>query len=187
MGTIEAESTKRTRKTKLQNAILSSLELAGVLTLTMLAPNALQLLKKRYDPRSLNSVRNAATRLVKKGLIVFENRAGKRVMRITDKGRYELHGMNLGVEKPKRWDGKWRLVIFDIAEPRKHLRNLLRSTLDQIGFKRLQDSVWIYPYDCEDLIVLLKANFGLGKEVLYVIADSIERDQEIRDYFRLQH
>jgi hypothetical protein len=54
-----------------------------------------------------------------------------------------------------------------------------------IGFVRMQDSVWLYPYDCEDLIVLLKADFKIGKDVLYMIVDSIEADTTWRKHFKL--
>ena len=54
-----------------------------------------------------------------------------------------------------------------------------------IGFVRLQDSVWVYPYDCEDLITLLKADFRVGKDVLYLIVDSIENDKYLRAEFNL--
>lgn len=54
-----------------------------------------------------------------------------------------------------------------------------------IGFLKLQDSVWIYPYDCEELVALLKADFRIGKDILYVIADSLENDGWIKRHFGL--
>jgi len=51
---------------------------------------------------------------------------------------------------------------------------------------RLQNSVWVYPYDCEDLITLLKADFEIGKEVLYVIADKIENEKVLLKDFGLE-
>lgn len=55
-----------------------------------------------------------------------------------------------------------------------------------IGFVRLQDSVWVYPYDCEDFIALLKAELKVGKDVLYAIVDTIEFDKHIRRHFGLR-
>jgi hypothetical protein len=43
--------------------------------------------------------------------------------------------------------------------------------------------VWVYPYDCEDLITLLKADFKIGKDLLYVITESIENDKWLRQSF----
>ena len=87
--------------------------------------------------------------------------------------------------KPRRWDGKWRLVIFDIKEEHKYLRQKVRNLVSQFGFQRLQDSVWVYPYDAEEVIALLKANLKIGAEVLYVIADAIEYDKLLREQFDL--
>ena len=110
------------------------------------------------------------------------------MLRLTAKGeqilrRLELHDFKL--RKPKRWDRKWRVLIFDIPERRKNLRPKIRYTLLAIGFIRLQDSVWVYPYDCEDLITLLKADFKIGKDLLYLIVDSIENDFPLRSHFRV--
>jgi len=50
---------------------------------------------------------------------------------------------------------------------------------------RLQDSVWIYPYNCEEFVVLLKAELGLGRDVLYLIVDRVEDDLALRIHFKL--
>ena len=90
-----------------------------------------------------------------------------------------------GLKKSKRWDGKWRLVIFDIPEKKQKIRRRIPAIFTRAGLYRLQDSIWIYPYDCEDIIGLLKTELGVGKEVLYVIADEIENDKYLRAHFDL--
>ena len=77
------------------------------------------------------------------------------------------------------------MVIFDIKEGRRSLRHTLRETLRAVGFTKLQYSVWVYPYDCEDLITLLKVDFKVGKDLIYVIADSIENDGWLKKRFGL--
>lgn len=77
------------------------------------------------------------------------------------------------------------MLIFDIPEQKKGLREKIRTTLQRVGFVRLQDSVWIYPYDCEDLITLLKADFKVGKDMLYMIVDTLEYDSPLRSQFGL--
>ncbi len=47
----------------------------------------------------------------------------------------------------KEWDGKWRVVIFDIAEASKSLRDRVRNKLKELGFGMLQESVWVTPHD----------------------------------------
>ena len=58
--------------------------------------------------------------------------------------------------------------------------------LRAIGFYKLQASVWVYPYDCEDLIVLLKKDFLLGKEVAYILAEEIEGEWILKKHFGLK-
>ena len=77
------------------------------------------------------------------------------------------------------------MLIFDIPEYRKGTRDKIRYTLQTIGFVHLQHSVWIYPYDCEDLITLLKADFRIGRDMLYMIVDSLEGDATIKKRFGL--
>ena len=75
--------------------------------------------------------------------------------------------------------------MFDIKEKRKSTRDKIRHNLFKIGFIRLQDSVWVYPYDCEDFINLMKADFKIGKDLLYVVADKIENDKFLAQHFKL--
>ena len=56
----------------------------------------------------------------------------------------------LKIKKPDKWDGKWRIVIFDIPEKKKKAREVLRAKLKDLGFKELQKSVFVLPYECED-------------------------------------
>ena len=61
----------------------------------------------------------------------------------------------------------------------------MRRMLVAMGFLPLQRSVWVYPYDCEDVIVLLKADLRIGKDMLYLIVDELENDKWLRKEFDL--
>ncbi|MDO8590903.1 MAG: hypothetical protein Q7R65_02905 [bacterium] len=188
MGSLERESRKRTRANHLQKIILATVATAGMLSVMALAPNALQALgmlglgKKK---RQKEIITNSRKRMVAYNLLEYTKEG---FLRLTKKGEAKLRQLELHdykFKKPKRWDKKWRLLIFDIQEERRLLRDKVRRTLRTIGFERLQDSVWIYPYDCEDLITLLKADFQIGKDVLYIIADKIENDGWLKERFDL--
>ena len=56
----------------------------------------------------------------------------------------QMETEKIAIEK-RRWDRRWRIVIFDIPERRKSVRAKLRRFMQEYGFVRLQDSVWIYP------------------------------------------
>ncbi len=192
MGEIEREVKKRTRNEKVQKAILSGIAAVGILSVAVLAPNALQALKffgieskSKWQKYNIN---HSIKRLKNHGLICFEKTNNGTFARLTPKGeeklrKFELSGYEL--KKPKKWDGKWRMLIFDIKEARKGTRDKIRFTLKRIGFIRLQDSVWVYPYDCEDLVTLMKADFKIGRDLLYLIVDKIEGDTRIKNYFKL--
>lgn len=193
MGTMETESRKRLRRGQLEAAILNTLTLAGIATVALAAPNMLKLLKHvdpdwlmKRDPRERLYV--VASRLKRKGLVKFEKVHGRTRMLLTDKGKAAAKRALLGNPLPQKmhWDRKWRILIFDIPETRRTLRDRIRSIVSGFGFVRLQDSVWVFPYDCEDVITLLKAELHLGTQMLYIIADAIEYDAPLREQFGLR-
>ena len=89
------------------------------------------------------------------------------------------------LEKPRKWDKKWRVIIFDIPEKKKKIRERVRYIFNKAGLYCLQDSVWVSPYDCEEVITLLKTNLHVGKNILYLIVDELENDRELRREFGL--
>jgi len=188
MGKLEQKSAQRRRNAKLQKIVLGTVAAAGIISIALIAPNVIGTMRKLGIPISVrqdSSVARARKRLVEKGLLVYEHG----LLRLTKNGRATLDRIDLfeyGLKKKKqRWDKRWRLLIFDIPEKKRALRDKIRRTLAVIGFMRLQDSVWLYPYDCEDLITLLKADFKIGKDLLYIIADELEYDMPHRKKFNL--
>lgn len=192
MGSIEAKAKKIRRLRTFQQGLLTAAALGGVVLIAAMAPNAAQLL--RYMPGYKKGARfnyqskTALGRLAAKGLISFEEQDGKRYARVTEAGEQLLALESLrekGKQRPKRWDGRWRVVLFDIPERRRGIRNRLRHFMQEYGFVRLQDSAWIYPHDCEDIIALAKANLRIGASVLYMIVEKLERDTNLREHFKL--
>jgi DNA-binding transcriptional regulator PaaX len=187
MGQLEKILKQSHSKTQVQKAILTAVEAVGVIMLVTVVPNTAILLKQfGYDPgrRHKEIIKRSRERLVRSKLLSYHNG----FLRLTEKGTAALRSFELAdykIDKPKKWDGRWRMLVFDIAEKRRNVRTNIRRTLVHIGFIKLQQSVWVYPYDCEDLITLLKANFKIGKDLLYVIVDSIENDKHLREIFKL--
>ncbi len=110
-------------------------------------------------------------------------------LRVTSKGRKYLAHLEYSeykLKKSKRWDGKWRVLIFDIPETRRSLRDKVRFTLRDMGFVLLQNSVWIYPYDCEDVVTLLKHDLRTGKQLLYMIVEELEGGNDLKKIFGLR-
>lgn len=179
------------KRVKIAKIVLKTIGAAGFISMAVLAPNALQALDIFYDRKKYNpkyQVNNAINRLKEKGLVEFRNENGKIFLRLTKKGEAELlkyQLQELTIKKPSKWDGKWRIVIFDIKEYKRRIRDELRQTLEILGFLKLQNSVWVYPYECEEVITMLKSHFHIGKDILYITAEKIENDKWMRQKFSL--
>jgi len=191
MGILEQENNKQIRASKIQKAVLRTVAAAGILSVALVVPNALQALKlfdidKKFLRNNKRSINSSRQKLVEKGLLEYSGEGFLRLTPLGEKTLRKIELKNYQLEKPKRWDKKWRVLIFDIKETHKSLRDKVRNTLVSIGFERLQNSVWVYPYDCEDLITLFKADFEIGKEVLYIIADKIENEKVLLNNFDLE-
>jgi DNA-binding transcriptional regulator PaaX len=163
---------------------------AGLISVALVLPNVLQMLKvfnldKKLLANNRRSVNNSRQRLVEKGLLIYSKEGYLSLTPLGEKTLKKIEALDYKIKKPKRWDRKWRMLIFDIKESRRELRDKVRNTLVAIGFIKLQDSVWVYPYDCEDLITLFKADFEIGREVLYIIADKIENEVVLLKAFNL--
>src|SRR3989344_9211739 len=118
----------------------------------MVSPNALQMLKLfgvRPHKRRKELIKRTYDKLIEKGFLISRNG----FLEISEKGSLALELLkdgNAKLKTPKKWDKKWRILIFDVDESKRPIRDKLRRSLISVGFQRLQDSVWIYPYDCED-------------------------------------
>ncbi len=190
MGSVEKEARTRRRKGEIQQALLGAIALSGILLVSMAAPNTLQLLGK-FGPtrrRFTDQTKTALSRLASRGLVTFVEKGGKRYARITEAGRRTLlrEQMKFAGAVRRRWDKRWRVVMFDISEKRRTTRDSLRRTMREIGFVRLQDSAWIYPYDCEDVVALIKADLEIGKAVLYMVVEHIDNEADLKKEFGLK-
>lgn len=194
MGNVEQRARTDRRKRNIQQAVLGVVATAGLLAVATVVPNVFQALPKlmgkdRY--RLTFGAERAITRLAIKKYIRFVERDGRKYVEITDAGRRELalaqaRADRSAMTRRKRWDKRYRLVIFDIPQERKAVRDHLRRLMSDFGFLRIQNSVWLSPYECEELVILAKAKLKLGKDVLYVVVESIENDTWIREHFHLR-
>ena len=188
MGEVEREAKRKRVKGYIHNAIFTTIATAGILLVAMAAPNTLQLLGKVPGMRHSRfnaQARTALGRLAQKGWIVFERSEGRNYARITEAGKraFAFEAQKTGLYPRRRWDKRWRIVMFDVPERRRAVRDKLRMTMKSFGFVRLQDSAWVYPYDCEDLIALLKAELKIGFSALYLVVEPIENDKFLRREF----
>ncbi len=103
-----------------------------------------------------------------------ENLKSKQGFLLTKKGLSKALKASFLIEgKPKRKDGKWIMLIFDVPEKQKRRRNLLRSILHNLGYKLFQKSVWISPYDVAEKTENLLQLHSLGSYVKIFLIEEI--------------
>jgi len=97
---------------------------------------------------------------------------------ITEKGRQRLARSefnDLRIKRPAKWDGKWRLVVFDIPEENKTGRNALTAKLNKLGFQPLQRSVWIHPFHCHEEIEVVALHYKFTNFITYLETNYIDK------------
>lgn len=123
------------------------------------------------------------------GMINMDYKGKQLYIALTDEGKalakkYWID--DLQIAKPKKWDEKWRIMIFDIKDEQKMKREALRGKIKELGFFQIQKSVWVYPYNFEKEAKILKEFFDFSSnEIKIIIASKIEDDGVIRKYFNL--
>lgn len=184
----------RLRNEKLKR-ILLLLGKGAVLATILAAPNSARVFRGfSHDKSDWNQwktfnayyLRRTLKKLEKQKLIEVSNHDDYGEVKITEAGRKRIlkFGIeNLSIEKPTRWDGKWRLVFYDVLGHRRLLRDKFRSYLKLAGFYQLQESVYLHAFPCEKEIEFLKYYLGIGSEVRVILAESIENDKEFRTFF----
>lgn len=143
---------------------------------------------KKQNRHKRYQIRKTFEQLRRKRLIEITEINGEIRMVLSENGKkcvikYELE--DLTIPKPKNWDNKWRLIIFDIPEKFHKERRALRIKLDELGFYPLQKSVWLYPYECRNEIDFVVEFFKISPYVRIVEAISFDGDDFIKKEFKL--
>ena len=174
-------------KGELAKEILKALAVGGILAASLALPNLPQVLKflgvvgakDRY--RAKRTIYN----LKEKRLVNFRENG---LIEITEKGKkrilqYDIENMNINL--PSKWDGYWRIVIFDIPEKFKKARNALSGKIKDLGFFPLQKSVFVYPFECRNEIDFVSEFFNVGRFVHYIVAKKLDSENFLKQHFGL--
>ncbi|MBI2410149.1 CRISPR-associated endonuclease Cas2 [Candidatus Kaiserbacteria bacterium] len=182
------------KKLAAQTAILRFLYAGGILTAALVAPKLLSLLgpADRSQPRRKALYARlflARRRLLQRGLIYLDENESGSFVHLTPKGEKSIEKIlarEYRIPEQVWWDGKWRVLIFDIKEKRRRIRSTLRQLLAGVGFVRLQDSVWVYPYPCDEFVAIVRAHLSSGVgELRSLVVEALESDKQLREHFSL--
>jgi hypothetical protein len=145
-------------------------------------PRELKRVKKDY-------LNNAIRRLyISKLVDIKETQDGKTILVLSEEGKKRMLIYNLETLKLKRqdkWDGYWRIIIFDIPERLKYAREWLSRKLKEIGMYQLQKSVYVYPFECKDELEFIIEYYGIRLYVRFGLLKEIDNELHLRKIFNL--
>jgi len=185
-------SVDKARMRKASIDILRALAIGAAVLIILNSPTGtrrlLRGIKKEWNKRN---TRMNVERLYRKKFIDYQEMPdGSLRVVVTKKGKEIIRKIDLehiSLQKPARWDRKWRIVAFDISEERKKGREALRNTLYKLGFFKLQKSLFVHPYPCDEEIELVRDIYEVRQnEVMIVVAESIPHEKQLKKFFRLQ-
>jgi len=126
------------------------------------------------------AVRAAVSRMSKQGWVQSERRGNKSFYSLTERGevRMEEASRRIYKEATTSWDGRWWILLYNIPEEKRHLRDKLREELVWSGFGPLSNSCWITPNNLEKEINLLINKYEIDDYVNFFHAEYKGRQEQ---------
>ncbi|TSC53364.1 MAG: phenylacetic acid degradation operon negative regulatory protein [Parcubacteria group bacterium LiPW_39] len=140
------------------------------------------------DGASRRYLSQAIKRSANRDLIEIEEKKGRIFYRVTPAGikcinRYKFKELKI---TDKKWDGFWRVMVFDIPESKRVGRDLMRRKLKHLGFYSLQKSVFVCPFKCEKELTILGDFYNISEYLEVFLTRSVtQKDEKLRKFFGL--
>ena len=142
---------------------------------------------KKRIPREVpyRTYLNIMNALERKGWLQIYKVNNERYIKLTKAGTLQALFSKASFPHQGQWDGKWRMVVFDIPEEAKPARRQMRHLLRANGFKLIQKSVYINPYPLNrEAIVYLKET-GLDDYIRIFRIDDADNEAGLKKLFGL--
>jgi len=153
--------------------VKDTLKILGISTLavsSLAVPGigiAYKQLSKEWRRYKKGDIGRIVKRLHRQDLVRISDNEGKTTIELSDKGKNKLLQYNFEELSLKRKrDGKLRVVIFDIPNTKKLSRDVLRRKLKELGFIKIQESVFLTPYICQDELEFIINYLNLTDHVM---------------------
>lgn len=88
--------------------------------------------------------------------------------------------------RTRSWDGKWRLIVFDVPESKRNIRDYFRSLLKRLGFAEFQRSMWLCPHKTPPFLLKTLEDPVYRKYARHMTVSDIDYDDDLRRRFKLQ-
>ena len=141
--------------------------------------------QKEWEKFNLWRLRQVIKRMQNSKLVEVKEEKGIPIIKVTQKGKQKLlrYKIDEMVLDESNWDGKWRLIIYDVQTGKRANSEMFRIMLNKLKFLKLQRSVYLSPFKCEDEIEYLRLLFEIGNEVQILKVGSLENETAYRRYF----
>ncbi len=145
-----------------------------------------QKVKQKHPTLSKEYFKTAINRLANSGYLKLVRQNGVLFLEITKQGEIKTLMHQAVLQRPKNWDGKWRVIIFDIPENSRNTRAQLRYLLKRNDFYKLQASVFISPYSLNRQAIDYLKETGLIKFIRILRVDEVDDDSDLKKRFNLK-
>ena len=184
---------KRFHKNSIASQFLKILATTGLILVAASSPffavDLIRGLKRYRNKEKWRKFYHSLNYLNRRGYVkLTEKENGDLEARLTRQGEIMIEHINfdeLKLPKPGAWDGKWRLVIFDIPTDKHKNRQALAEKLKELGFIMVQKSVWAYPFECYKELAIVRKFYEVERYVTYFEAVEIEDELHWRGKFNL--
>jgi DNA-binding transcriptional regulator PaaX len=176
---------------KSRRLLVEVLKTGGLVTLVYTFPGMSSVILKPFiDGNKLNKreFNRTVKRLEENKLIGYKDEKDGITIYLKKEGKKKALKYSLDdieIQRPDRWDKKWRLVMFDIPESKKTARNFLKRKLDDMGFVLIHKSVYVHPFPCENEIDYICALFEIKQYVRTATAEKIDNQNELKKRFEI--
>lgn len=180
---------------ELAKEILIMISIGIIIPLSLVAPNLPSILKpilkslpKNKKRPTVKNIVKSITYLKNQRLVDFKEKNGEQILTLSEEGKKRILKFNIGkleIKKPRKWDGLWRVIIFDIPERQRQGRDILRSFLQRLGFYQLQKSCFVYPFECKDEVDFLTEIYNISQYINFIIAKHIEGESQLKKFFNI--
>lgn len=171
------------RLSEKQIEILKLIGIGTIVLSSFFAPNMIRILKIA-DTHKKYQFKKRLNKLIKDDCVylfgdeVHLTKKGKELLKI-------IQVREIEISKPDKWDRMWHLVCYDIPEIKKKERNFFREKLVTLGFKIIQDSLWVHPYECRQEIAVISQHLSIAPYVAYLNTSYLPGQSKLLKHFEL--
>ena len=186
-----SQSYSKVRRNSTTMKILKGVALAGAVLIAASNPyfgqNLVRAFKKERDRKQWRKLQQSLRYLKSRGYVriisveaeginVEITRAGEKVVK-------QIDVTALVLEKPATWDRKWRVIVFDVPNYKSKNRAAFRERIKELGFQLVQKSVWVYPHEAREAVMILRKFYDIEKYVTYLeTTHSEDEDAWLRNF-----